>query len=160
MLNEVYKGEVLERYVVKGLVESISHWHGWPLREIGGRVLIDNVMLDDIGLFEKIRVLIEALGLSDVIGYKGVGKSIVDGVGVVGSISKNVTKGVLEEIVDLIDVFIRGKEKIFEEMLSLTDSGRLVGVGRTRIESVGIVDISVRDVLKGILEEVVELLGV
>lgn len=153
-------GEILERTLVRPLTEALTHWHDWPLRTITGRTLTDIVHLDDIGLFEQLKMLVEALALGDQLYSRSVGRQVLETVALVDQVLKNAVPSILSEAIGLLDIFIRGKEKYCLEALTLTDSTVLKGTVRELAETLVQVDSALKNVIPKILEEALGLLDI
>lgn len=152
------EGEILERTLVRNFVESVNHYHNWPLRYIGGRVITNTLHLDDIGLFEQIKFLVESLVLGDATVTKDALKNVSEALSTLDVLLKNVSPLTFQEAVGLTDVLIRGKELLLSELLVLTDSTIQIGdLVRELLESVSDVDGIQKVVTPSILEEVLSL---
>lgn len=152
------EGEILERTLVRTFLETVSHYHNWPLRYIDGRVITDIVHLDDIGLFEQLKMLVEALALTDNTLTKDALKNVVESLATLDRILKNPTPAILQEVLGLTDVLIRGKELLLSELLVLTDvSVEVHDLVRELLESMAQGEVFQKVVVPSILVEALSL---
>lgn len=151
-------GETLEKFVSRSLLETLQHYHGWPLRYIDGRVFADSITLADIGLFTNFKQLVEALGLADEELLWDISKYVEEYVGIVDSVSKGFIHSDFVERIEMYDSMIAGKVLEFIEALLMSDTSVAVDVVHEWIEYVRTADGVLKDVVKSDLEELLGIL--